>query len=90
MDYYFCWPSKEDSSSVATEKAHASHFIELLGGSTPIRSIGVSNVQRYVSDRRKAKGLRGRKIQPHTIKKELQAFKQLWDFARVRKYVEGD
>ena len=81
--------AKEDSS-VATEKTHAGHFIRILGGSVPIRSLGVSQLQRYVSDRRKDDGQRGKKIQPHTIKKELQTFKQLWDLARVRQYVEGD
>ena len=90
-DYFDELPkgAKEDSS-VATEKLHASHLIQLLGGSVPIRSLGVSQLQRYVSDRRKDDGQRGKKIQPVTIKKELQTFKQLWDFARVRRYVESD
>jgi len=83
-------PGAKEDSSVATEKTHASHFIRILGGRVPIRSLGVSQLQRSVSDRRKDKGLRGNKIQPPTIKKELQTFKQLWDFARVRKYVETD
>ncbi len=81
--------AKEDSS-VATEKTHAGHFVRLLGGSVPIRTLGVSQLQRYVSARRKENGQRGKKIQPHTIKKELQTFKQFWDFARARHYVEGD
>jgi len=90
-DYFLELPkgAKEDSS-VATEKTHAGHFIRILGGRIPIRSLGVSQLQRYVSERRKNDGQRGKKIQPHTIKKELQTFKQLWDFARVRQYVEGD
>ena len=90
-DYFDELPkgAKEDSS-VATEKTHASHLIQILGGSLPIRSLGVSQLQRYVSERRKDDGQRGKKIQPHTIKKELQTFKQFWDFARVRQYVEGD
>jgi len=90
-DYFAELPkgAKEDSS-VATEKTHAGHFIRILGGSVPIRSLGVSQLQRYVSERRKHDGQRGKKIQPPTIKKEIQTFKQLWDFARVRQYVEGD
>ena len=90
-DYFIELPkgAKEDSS-VATEKTHAGHFIRILGGRVPIRSLGVSQLQRYVSERRKNDGQRGKNIQPHTIKKELQTFKQLWDFARVRQYVEGD
>ena len=90
-DYFAELPqgAKEDSS-VATEKTHLSHFIKILGGRAPIRSLGVPQLQRYVSERRKNDGQRGKKIQPHTVKKELQTFKQLWDFARVRHYVEGD
>lgn len=90
-DYFDELPrgAKEDTS-VATEKLHANHLIEKLGGSVPIRSLGVSQLQRYVSDRRKDDGQRGKKIQPITIKKELQTFKQLWDFARARRYVEND
>lgn len=90
-DYFAELPEgAKENTSLRTEKTHIGHFIRLLGGATPIRSIGVSQLQRYVSDRRKEKGQRGKKIQPPTLKKELQTFKQLWDFARVRQYVDAD
>jgi len=46
-DYFAELPkgAKEDSS-VATEQTHAGHFIRILGGSVPIRSLGVSQLQR--------------------------------------------
>ncbi len=90
-DYFDALPegAKEDSS-LRTEETHATHLARLLGGKTPFRAIGVAEIQKYVSDRRKVEGRRGRPIQPVTIKKELQTFKQLWDFARVRQYVDGD
>ena len=43
-------------------------------GSTPIDSIGVAELQAYVTKRSKEKGIRGRKVQPETLRKELVTF----------------
>ena len=92
IEDYFCdlpEGTKEDSS-LGTEKTHLKHAARLLKPRTPVRSLTVTQVQRYVTDRLTEKGQRGKKVQPGTIKKELQTIKQLWDFARVRGIVEGD
>ena len=81
--------AKEDSS-LGTEKTHLKHVARLLKPNTPLRSLTVTQVQRYVAARISEKGQRGQKVQPGTVKKELQTFKQLWDFARVRGFVEGE
>ena len=90
-DYFDGIPSgAKEESSLATEKTHVGHLKRLLKSSTRFRAIGVPEIQAYVAARRRDKGLRGKPVQPKTIKKEIQTFKQLWDFARVRGHVDGD
>ena len=78
------------ASSLATEKIHVGHLVKVLKGSTPLRQIGVAELQGYVTKRSREKGIKGKNIQPETIKKELMTFGQIWAFARARKWVEGN
>jgi len=77
------------AGSVYTEKIHVGHLVRLLKATTPLRQIGVSELQGYVTKRSRESGRKGKKIQPETIKKELMTFGQIWSFARARKWVEG-
>jgi integrase len=77
------------ASSLYTEKIHVGHLVKVLKGATPLRQIGVAELQGYVTKRSREKGTKGKKIQPETIKKELMTFGQVWAFARARKWVEG-
>ena len=78
------------ANSIGAEKTHVAHFIEILKGSTPLRQIGVADLQNYVMKRSRQPGSKGKKIQPVTIKKELMTFGQIWKFARARNWVDGD
>jgi integrase len=78
------------ASSLYTEEIHASHFIRILKGSTPMQQIDVSELQRYVNKRARESGLKSKKVQPETIRKELMTFGQIWSFARARKWVEAE
>jgi integrase len=77
-------------TSINTEKTHVGHLLKILKGSTPLRQIGVADLQNYVTKRSRQQGNKGKKIQPVTIKKELMTFGQVWAFARARKWVDGD
>jgi len=84
-DYFASIPAgaKEDNS-IATERTHLNHFVEILKGSTPIDSIGVAELQTYVTKRSKEKGIRGRKVQPETLRKELVTFGTMRRWAKAR------
>ena len=78
-------------SSLGTEKTHAGHLVRLLKGSTLMEAIREPDLQtQYINKRAKEKGHRGKSIQPDTIKKEVQTFFQMWDFARANGWVKDD
>ncbi|NQU21260.1 MAG: site-specific integrase [Candidatus Nealsonbacteria bacterium] len=77
-------------SSINTERTHTRHLMRLLKPNATIRSIGAAEVQHYVNCRLSEPGQRGKPVQPTTVSKELQTFKQLWAFAGSRQYAEGD
>jgi integrase len=78
------------ATTIRTEKIHIAHLLRLLHGSTSIRNIGTSQLQEYINKRAKEQGAKGEKVQPVTLKKELQTFNQVREFARVRGWVSGD
>jgi integrase len=77
-------------NSIATERTHLNHFVRLLKGSTPIDSIGVAELQDYVALRSKEDGIRGRKVQPDTIRKELVTFGTMRRWAMARGWCGGE
>lgn len=90
-DYFDSIPAGAKSdNSLATERTHLNHFVEILKGSTPIDSIGVAELQAYVTKRSKEKGIRGRKVQPETLRKELVTFGTLRRFAKARGWCDGE
>lgn len=83
-------PGSKAASSLATETIHRDHFLKVLGD-VAFQSIQPAVLQQYVSQRGKQKGLRGRLVQPDTIVKELQSFRQVWNYAQqTLRIVSGD
>lgn len=80
----------KSDNSLLTERIHLNHVQRILKASTPIDSIGVAELQAYVTTRSKEDGIRGRKVQPETIRKECVTFGTLRRFAKARKWCEGD
>ena len=78
------------TSSLNTERIHLAHFERLLKSSTPLMSVRVADLQDYVNSRLTEGGIRGRKVQPATLKKELASIGQLWRFAAKRGWAKGD
>jgi integrase len=90
-DYFASTPAgAKSANSIATERTHLDHFIEILKGSTPIDSIGVAELQNYVTKRSKDKGIRGRKVQPETLRKELVTFGTMRRWAKARGWCDGE
>ena len=82
-DYFASIPEGAKSeNSLLTERIHLNHFKDILKGSTPIDSIGVAGLQDYVVKRSKDAGIRGRNVQPETIRKEMVTFGTLRRFAK--------
>jgi integrase len=90
-DYFASIPvGAKSANSLVTEKTHLAHFQEIIKETTPIDSIGVSELQTYVTKRSKENGIRGRKIQPETLRKELVTFGTLRRFAKARGWCDGE
>jgi len=78
------------ASSLYTERIHVGHLLGILKASTPLREIGVAELQGYVTKRSRQRGHKGKKVQPETLRKELMTFGQVWSFARARGWVDGN
>lgn len=81
---------EKEASTLKTEIVHQNHLKRLLGARTPLSAISVERVAEYVRTRRSEKGIRGRRVQPTTVTKELQTFSQLWAFGVDRKLISGE
>ncbi len=76
-------------NSLYTERIHVAHLLRLLRESTELRKVGVPELQAYVKTRGREVGLRGKRVQPETIRKELATFRQVWHYAKARQWVSG-
>lgn len=61
----------KEANSLNTERIHLRHLARFLGEGLPVSAIDTQTLQRYVTARAGESGLRGRKVSPITIKKEL-------------------
>ena len=90
-EYFDAIPAgAKSANSIATERTHLDHFIRILKPSTPIGSIGVGELQHYVTKCSKEKGIRGRKVQPETLRKELVTFGTMRRWAKAKGWCEGE
>lgn len=78
-----------EDNSVDTIKKHLNHFRRILGSHVPLDKVSPANLRYYVAQREAAPGIRGGTIKGDTIRKELQTFKQLWEFAAAEGFVTG-
>ncbi len=90
-DYFASIPAgAKAANSIATERTHLDHFVRILTPAAPIDSIGVAELQAYVTKRSKENGIRGRKVQPETLRKELVTFGTMRRWAKARGWCHGD
>lgn len=79
-------PRAKESTTNATEGYHKAHLLRVIGADTPLESISLDTIQRYVTIR--PKELFQGKIapKPPTIKKELATLSVIWHWAlRLKK-----
>ncbi len=78
----------KEKSTTKTEQTHMNNFLRLLPASRSAKSFTTADLQRYVEKRLKEK--RGtRKISPETVKREIDTFRAIWNWAKPE-YVDGD
>lgn len=80
----------KDEATLRTEKHHLNHFQRLMGQGASLTEITADDLRRYIEAREQEPGIHGGTIAPATIKKELQTFQQLWNFARGEGLITGD
>ena len=78
-----------EENSLDTVKMHLRHLGRTLGESFPLPTLTLSNLQEHINKRAKAKGIRGRKLSPTTIRKELASLRAAWNWGVNAGLVHG-
>jgi integrase len=78
-----------EENSLKTHRFHSQHLLRILGQRTPVQTIDLSEMQRYVTKRSREK-YRGGPISPRTIKKEVARFRAVWNWGKDHGIVIGD
>ncbi len=78
-----------EANSLYTAKIHMNHLRRILRAGFVVRGLSLSDLQEYIRKRSTEKGIRGRRISPTMIKKELTTFSSVWSWARLCDYVDG-
>lgn len=77
-----------EANSLATVATHLTHVATTLGGRFDVGRLTLADVQRHV-DRRRAQQVRGRRLSPVTLRKEVASFRAAWNWAVPRGLVTG-
>ena len=77
----------EDSTRKVLQ-IHQRHLARILGNSFPIQSLTLGDVQKYVDQRSRGRGLRGRRVSTTTIKKELITFAAAWKWGMASGFLQ--
>lgn len=77
-----------EETTIGGMQTHQRHLHRHLGVNLLIDTISRETLQDYVHRRSKAKGIRGRKLSPATIKKELVTLRTVWNWALVEGVVK--
>lgn len=76
-----------EDSTISGMKIHQRHLERHLGVRFVVDALTRETLQTYVQKRSKEKGIRGRKLSPATIKKELVTFRAVWNWALAESIV---
>jgi integrase len=79
-----------EPNTLLTIKIHLGHLIETLGARFAVSKLTQPDLQRHIDRRGRAKGLRGKKLSPATLRKEITSFRAVWNWAKNAKLVAGD
>ena len=70
-----------EGTTIGGMKTHQRHLEKHIGASFYVDTLTRETLQAYVQKRSNAKGIRGRKLSPATIKKELVTLRSVWNWA---------
>jgi integrase len=76
-----------EESTIKGMKTHQRHLERHIGARFRVHGLTRDDLQKYVGKRSKEKGIRGRKLSPATIKKELVTFRSVWNWALAERLV---
>ena len=79
-----------EANSLYTLKMHLGHFIKTLGCRFTMQKLGMSNLQDHINTRSKAKGIKGRKLSPVTLRKEIASLRACWNWSVQAGLVSGN
>ncbi|MCA9124659.1 MAG: site-specific integrase [Planctomycetaceae bacterium] len=90
MDAYFDGLPENslEDNTLYLMKLHRRHLERLLGQDLRITALQLADLQQYVNKRSQEKGLRGKKVQPTTIRKELTTLSGMWSWATAAGIVQ--
>lgn len=79
-----------EGNSLDTHRHHSKHLLRVLGKKTPVQTLTVTELQRYVTKRSSEKKKNGDPYSSETIKKEVKRFKAVWNWAREHGIVSAE
>lgn len=82
-------PGALEGTTLETAKVHMKHLKSVLGETFAVRNLNLKILQNYVNDRSEEVGIRGKKLSPVTIRKELGTFSSIWNWAVQSEKLEG-
>jgi integrase len=68
---------------------HFRHLVTTLGERFPIHELGMADLQQHIDRRAKMKGVKGGKLSPATIKKEIISLRTVWNWGVNMRLVTG-
>ncbi|MEM9352886.1 MAG: site-specific integrase [Planctomycetota bacterium] len=78
-----------EESTINGMRTHLKHLRRVLGASFSLPEASLEDLQSYVESRGKDNGIRGKRLSPSTIKKELTTLRTLWNWAKEAGHLSG-
>jgi len=69
-----------EQSTLDGIELHFRHLVGTLGEKFPVPDLSLAELQQYADQRARKKGLKGRKLSPATIKKEIVTLRTAWNW----------
>lgn len=79
-----------EENTLDTMSTHRDHLIRILGAEIFVESIDLNSIDKYVKQRSKESGIRGRKVSSTTMRKELVTLLRVWNWGQKRKLIGTD
>ena len=78
-----------EQSTLDGIETHFKHLIGTLGEHFPMADLMLADLQKHVDRRSRKKGLRGKKLSPATIRKEIVTLRTAWNWAVLGGRLQG-